>query len=265
MLDIFNIFCRAARASGCSSIDAFEDQVATSLSYAMRSPTTRPTAPRHSVTTSTASTCRRMAGDAGHQGRGGRAHDLFSGSDKPLLNENFTGRYGFNNQRRSTGATSSCRASASTGNGRRDDRVRRLRPVRGRHAERRGSPTASRTTASRRADGRQPGTGSNPELADALVGATASTSRRNARFQRGPARRRPGQPIDPDFEVPSQYRWNLGVSHMLPWDIELNCRRHLLAGQRRGALAGHPAAAGRHGAGRQTYLWLRAPMAGRAP
>ena len=27
--------------------------------------------------------------------------------------------------------------------------------------------------------------------------------------------------IDPDFEIPSQYRWNLGVKHTLPFDIEM--------------------------------------------
>ena len=27
--------------------------------------------------------------------------------------------------------------------------------------------------------------------------------------------------IDPDFDVPSQYRWNLGLKHTLPWDIEM--------------------------------------------
>ena len=27
--------------------------------------------------------------------------------------------------------------------------------------------------------------------------------------------------IDPDFEIPSQYRWNFGINHTLPWDIEL--------------------------------------------
>ena len=26
--------------------------------------------------------------------------------------------------------------------------------------------------------------------------------------------------VDPDFEIPSQYRWNLGMKHTLPWDIE---------------------------------------------
>lgn len=28
--------------------------------------------------------------------------------------------------------------------------------------------------------------------------------------------------VDPDFEVPSQYRWNLGMKHMLPWDIQMS-------------------------------------------
>ena len=27
--------------------------------------------------------------------------------------------------------------------------------------------------------------------------------------------------IDPDFEIPSQYRWNLGIKHTLPFDIEM--------------------------------------------
>jgi outer membrane receptor for ferrienterochelin and colicin len=26
--------------------------------------------------------------------------------------------------------------------------------------------------------------------------------------------------VDPNFEIPSQYRWNLGMKHTLPWDIE---------------------------------------------
>ncbi|HXV41018.1 MAG TPA: TonB-dependent receptor [Steroidobacteraceae bacterium] len=32
----------------------------------------------------------------------------------------------------------------------------------------------------------------------------------------------PVNAIDPSFEIPSQYRWNLGVKHMLPWDIEMS-------------------------------------------
>ncbi|HEY7753139.1 MAG TPA: carboxypeptidase regulatory-like domain-containing protein [Steroidobacteraceae bacterium] len=32
----------------------------------------------------------------------------------------------------------------------------------------------------------------------------------------------PVNAVDPAFEVPSQYRWNLGVKHMLPWDIEMS-------------------------------------------
>ena len=32
----------------------------------------------------------------------------------------------------------------------------------------------------------------------------------------------PVNAIDPDFEIPSQYRWNLGFNHTLPWEIELS-------------------------------------------
>ena len=31
----------------------------------------------------------------------------------------------------------------------------------------------------------------------------------------------PVNAIDPDFDIPSQYRWNLGVKQTLPWDIEM--------------------------------------------
>lgn len=31
----------------------------------------------------------------------------------------------------------------------------------------------------------------------------------------------PVNAVDPNFDVPSQYRWNLGVKHTLPWDIEM--------------------------------------------
>ncbi|MBX3702357.1 MAG: TonB-dependent receptor [Steroidobacteraceae bacterium] len=32
----------------------------------------------------------------------------------------------------------------------------------------------------------------------------------------------PVNALDPSFEIPSQYRWNLGVKHTLPWDIEMS-------------------------------------------
>ncbi len=32
----------------------------------------------------------------------------------------------------------------------------------------------------------------------------------------------PVNAVDPNFEIPSQYRWNLGIKHMLPWDIEMS-------------------------------------------
>ena len=31
----------------------------------------------------------------------------------------------------------------------------------------------------------------------------------------------PVNAVDPNFDIPSQYRWNLGIQHTLPWDIEL--------------------------------------------
>jgi hypothetical protein len=31
----------------------------------------------------------------------------------------------------------------------------------------------------------------------------------------------PVNAVDPGFDIPSQYRWNLGIKHTLPWDIEM--------------------------------------------
>ena len=149
--------------------------------------------------------------------------DMFSGSDKPLLNENFTGALRLQqpaDARRARPLHAAHRLQLAVDAG--DDRVRRVRPVRRRHAERVDLEQLLERRRDGLADDVDPGRGLNPELATRWSVEMASTSRRTCSiFTRRSATTAPVNAIDPDFEVPSQYRWNLGVTHMLPWDIEL--------------------------------------------
>jgi hypothetical protein len=149
--------------------------------------------------------------------------DMFSGSDKPLLNENFTERYGFNNQETLDG---------------RDLFMPRIgfnwqwtpeTTVYGGFGLFGGGTPNVWISNSFSNDGVtivqtdvNPATGANVDLADSLLGTDGfdipqDVLDRNASL-RGDG---PVNAIDPGFEVPSQYRWNLGVTHALPWDIEL--------------------------------------------
>ena len=191
----------------------------------MRSPTTRPTAPRPSATTCDSFYVQdEWQATPDIKVQAGVRMDMFSGSDKPLLNENFAGRYGFNNQsdaRRARPLHAAHRLQLAVDAG--DHRVRRLRPVRRRHAERVDLEQLLERRRHRRAHGRRSGPRPiNPDLADALVGVDGFDIPQDVldfnAAQRGDG---PVNSIDPDFDVPSQYRWNLGVTHALPWDIEL--------------------------------------------
>jgi outer membrane receptor for ferrienterochelin and colicin len=147
--------------------------------------------------------------------------DMFSGSDKPQLNENFTARYGFNNQSTLDGRdlfmprigfnwqwspeTTVYGGFGLFGGGTpnvwisnsfstdgvtvvRDDIVRGL-----------GDPLEAALDGVNGFD--------IPQDVQEGIGLLRGDGSVNA--------------IDPDFEIPSQYRWNLGLTHTLPWDIEL--------------------------------------------
>ena len=226
MLDIFNVFVPRSQGQWVfSSIDAFEDQLATSLSYG------------NAFTNDAADGAAAFGYDVDSfyvqdewqatpdiKVEAGVRMDLFSGSDKPLLNENFTGRYGFNNQETLDGRdlfmprigfnwqltpeTTMYGGFGLFGGGTPNVWIS--------NSFSNDGVTVVRTDVN-------PGLGSNPELADALVGVDGFNIPQEVldfnAAQRGDG---PVNSIDPDFEVPSQYRWNLGVSHTLPWDIELN-------------------------------------------
>ena len=100
MLDIFNLFVPRSQGQWTfASIDDFEDQVAASLSYG------------NAFTNDAADGAATFGYDVDSfyvqdewqatpdlKFQAGVRMDMFSGDDEPLLNTNFAGRYGFNNQ-----------------------------------------------------------------------------------------------------------------------------------------------------------------------
>ncbi len=235
MLDIFNLF--VARSQGlwvfaptldvngaviATGTDNFAAQAATSLSYA------------NAFTNDAADGAATFGYDVDSlyvqdewqatpdlKIQAGVRFDVFSSDDQPLLNPNFTARYGFNNQ--STldgrdlvmprigfnwqwtpettvyggfgifgGGTPNVWISNSFSN----DGVTVVRTdvVRGT-----GNPLEGSLDGGNGFDVPQ-------DVLDFLA-----TQRNDG----------PVNAIDPEFNVPSQYRWNLGLSRALPWDIEL--------------------------------------------
>ena len=228
MLDIFNVFVPRSQGQWrFASIDDFEAQVAASLSYG------------NAFTNDAADGAATFGYDVDSvyvqdewqatpdlKLQAGVRMDIFSGDDVPLLNTNFAGRYGFNNQATLDGrdlmmprigfnwqwtpqttvyggwgifggGTPNVWISNSFSN----DGVTVVRTD--------VNPTAFPVPV-------------NPQLAPALIGGNGFDIPQavldfNA-AQRGDG---PVNAIDPDFEIPSQFRWNLGITHMLPWDIEM--------------------------------------------
>ena len=226
MLDIFNVFVPRSEGQWVfSSIDDFEDRLATSLSYG------------NAFTNDAADGAATFGYDVDSfyvqdewqatpdiKVQAGVRMDMFSGSDKPLLNENFAGRYGFNNQSTLDGRdlfmprigfnwqwtpeTTVYGGFGLFGGGTPNVWIS--------NSFSNDGVTVVRTDVN-------PDLDINPELADSLVGVDGFNIPQavldfNA-AQRGDG---PVNSIDPDFDVPSQYRWNLGITHALPWDIELS-------------------------------------------
>jgi len=235
MLDIFNLF--VARSQGlwvfaptldidgavtATGTDNFAAQAATSLSY------------QNAFTNDAADGAATFGYDVDSfyvqdewqatpdlKIQAGVRFDLFSSSDQPLLNQNFSGRYGFNKQSTLDGrdlmmprigfnwqwtpATTVYGGFGLFGGGTPNVWVSNsfsndgVTVVRADIARGTGNPLEASL------DG---GTGFDipQDVLDFLA-----TQRNDG----------PVNAIDPDFEVPSQYRWNFGINHTLPWDVEL--------------------------------------------
>ena len=187
----------------------------------------------------------------------GMRMDIFSGSDKPLLNANFAGRYGFNNQETLDGRDLFMpRIGFNWQWTPRHDGLRRLGPVRRRHAERLDLEQLLERRRDRRATRRQPGHRHQPDPRPTRSSAVDGFNipQEVLDFNATPARRRAGQrdrsglrdPVAVPLEPRRQAHAALGHRD--------DRGPHLFARQGRGPVAGHPPAAGRHGAGRPPDL-----------
>ncbi len=228
MLDIFNIFVPRSEGQWVfGSITDFENQTATSLSYG-------------NAFTNTAADGAAIFGydvDSVYlqdewqatpdlKFQVGVRMDRFSSDDQPNLNTNFTNRYGFSN--------------VSTLDGR--DLIMPRIGVNWQATPETtfyggwglfggGTPNVW-VSNSFSADGVAVGrtdvnpTGlpfpSNPQLAGALVGGDGFNIPQDVLdFHASLTADGPVNALNPGFEIPSAYRWNIGVKHTLPWDIEM--------------------------------------------
>ncbi len=223
MLDIFNVFVPRSEGQWVfGSITDFESQVATSLSYG------------NAFTNSAADGAATFGYDVDSiyvqdewqatpdlKFQAGVRMDMFSSSDKPLLNTNFTDRYGFNNQSTLDGRdlimprvgfnwqwtpeTTVYGGFGLFGGGTPNVWIS--------NSFSNDGVTVVRTDVN---------AFTNPQLAGALTGVDGFNIPQEVldfnTTQRGDG---PVNSVDPNFEIPSQYRWNLGITRTLPWDIEM--------------------------------------------
>jgi len=223
MLDIFNVFLPRSQGQYIfSSIDNFEAQTATNLNYT------------NAFTNNSDDGAASFGYDVDSfyvqdewqatpdlKFQAGVRLDKFSSSDQPNLNTNFASRYGFSNQATLDG---------------RDLIMPRIgfnwqwRPettIYGGFGLFGGGTPNVWISNSYSNDGvvvvqTNVSSTTNPQLISALSNVDGFDLPQNVldfhTTQRGDG---PVNSVDPNFEIPSQYRWNLGFQQTLPWDIEL--------------------------------------------
>jgi len=223
MLDIFNIFVPRSQGQwSFASIDDFENQVAASLSY------------NNAFSNDAADGAATFGYDVDSvyvqdewqatpdlKFQAGVRMDMFSGDDLPVFNPNFTGRYGFNNQETLDG---------------RDLIMPRIgfnwqwtpqTTVYGGWGLFGGGTPNVWISNSFSNDGitvlrTDVNLGTNPQLIGALDGGNGFDIPQDVLDFHATQRADSSvNAIDPNFEIPSQYRWNLGIQHTLPWDIDV--------------------------------------------
>jgi hypothetical protein len=224
MLDIFNLFVPRSQGQWqFASIDDFESQIAASFSY------------NNAFTNDAADGAASFGYDIDSvyvqdewqatpdlKFQAGVRMDMYSGSDTPNLNTSFTARYGFSNQETLDGRdlimprigfnwqwtpnTTVYGGFGLFGGGSPNVWVSNSFSVDG--------VTVLRTEVFR---------GDGSSLEGSLNGGNGFDIPQDV-LDFHATQRNDGSvnAIDPDFEIPSQYRWNLGVNHTLPWDIALN-------------------------------------------
>jgi hypothetical protein len=223
MLDIFNLFLPRSRGEYVfASIQDFEDRIATSLVYNnafTNDPDDGAANFGYDVDSLYFQDEWQLSPDLKLQA--GLRMDSYSGSDRPPLNSNFRQRYGFGNQATLDGRdlvmprigfnwqwrpeTTVYGGWGLFGGGSPNVWISNSFSVDGVNVIQQtidsGSP-ADLQVALQNVDGFD----IDPAVLD------------NHTLLRGDSQ---VNAVDPAFEIPSQYRWNLGVKHTLPWDIEM--------------------------------------------
>jgi hypothetical protein len=223
MLDIFNLFVPRSQGQYIfASIVDFENQTATNLNYTnafTNDANDGAAAFGYDVDSFYVQDEVQINPDLKIQA--GVRLDKYSGSDQPLLNENFAGRYGFSN--------------LSTLDGR-DLVMPRISfnwqalpetTIYGGWGLFGGGTPNVWISNSFSNDGvvivrTDVSSTTNTQLLSALSNVDGFDLPQNVldfhTTLRGDG---PVNAVDPNFEIPSQYRWNLGVKQTLPWDVEL--------------------------------------------
>ncbi len=223
MLDIFNVFLPRSRGEYVfSSIQDFEDQIATSLVYNnafTNNPDDGAAIFGYDVDSIYFQDEWQLTPDLKLQA--GLRMDSYSGSDKPPLNTNFQQRHGFSNQSTLDGRDLVMPRIGFNWQWRPETTIYGGWGLFGG-----GSPNVW-ISNSFSVDGvnviqQTINSGSPADLQAALRNVDGFNINQavldNHTLLRGDSQ---VNAVDPDFEIPSQYRWNLGVKHTLPWDIEM--------------------------------------------
>jgi outer membrane receptor for ferrienterochelin and colicin len=223
MLDIFNVFLPRSRGEyEFASIQDFEDQIATSLVYNnafTNNPDDGAAIFGYDVDSIYFQDEWQVTPDLKLQA--GLRMDSYSGSDKPPLNTNFQQRYGFSNQSTLDGRDLVMPRIGFNWQWRPETTIYGGWGLFGG-----GSPNVW-VSNSFSVDGvnviqQTINSGSPADLQVALQNVDGFNINQavldNHTLLRGDSQ---VNAVDPDFEIPSQYRWNLGVKHTLPWDIEM--------------------------------------------
>ncbi|HEY5560078.1 MAG TPA: carboxypeptidase regulatory-like domain-containing protein [Steroidobacteraceae bacterium] len=224
MLDIFNVFVPRSQGQYIfSSITNFENQVATNFNYTNAfTNNSDDGAASFGYDVDSFYVQNEWQANPDFKIQAGVRMDKFSSSDKPLLNDNFTDRYGYTN--------------LSTLDGR-DLLMPRIgfnwqwRPettIYGGWGLFGGGTPNVWISNSFSNDGvavvqTNVSATTNPALAPfALNGMNGFDIPQEVQdFHETLRGDGPVNAVDPDFEIPSQYRWNLGIKHTLPWDVEM--------------------------------------------
>ncbi len=223
MLDIFNLFLPRSQGQYIfSSITDFQNRVATNLNYTnayTNNSDDGAAAFGFDVDSFYVQDEWQVGPDLKLQA--GVRLDRYSSGDKPNLNTNFAGRYGYSNQSTLDGRDLLMPRIGFNWQWRPDTAIYGGFGLFGG-----GSPNVW-VANSFSNDGvvvvqTNVSGASNPALISALSNVDGFDLPQDVldfhATQRGDG---PVNSIDPDFEIPSQYRWNLGIEQILPWDIRM--------------------------------------------